>query len=902
MTTKKSRRLTLRDRLSRLTYEQACRHLGTEGRRWVQAGGACSIEIDEQVRLQGGRFRLTLPDAEVVIRLDSGARQRLLITCSACDGRIGCLHTGAALSLILEEKLTLGLSREPDETPPIETMGEGELLRHVLALREERARTERMLLRSSDPKRLWTDYTIASAASGKTYRVALRGTEPGESFCSCPDFRKNTLGTCKHILNALRKLKRRFPAAAFRRPYRRKHISVVVRYAEQTELRLVLPDRPDQLDPAAKRAIAALRDRPIDDPKALVRCLRRLESLGQHVILYPDAEVLLDHRLFQKHMEELVTEVRQDPERHALRTSLLKTALLPFQLDGIAFAVGAGRAVLADDMGLGKTIQGIGVVELLARETGILKVLVICPASLKSQWSAEIARFSGRDAQLVLGSAAERAEQYEGDAFFTICNYEQVLRDILAIERAKWDLIILDEGQRIKNWQAQTSRVIKGLRSPFALVLSGTPLENRLEELYSVIEFIDDRRLGPGFRFFQRHRVVDENGKVLAYKNLTELRRKLSPILLRRTRTMVLKQLPPRTTEILRIPPTDEQIQLHGTHLQVVSTVVNKRFLTEMDLLRLRKALLMCRMSADGTFLVDKQQPGYSSKLQALEGLIDRIEPVPERKCVLFSEWTSMLDRIEPLLQSRNIGFVRLDGKVPQKKRQELVHRFRRAPECRFFITTNAGSTGLNLQVADTVINVDLPWNPAVLEQRIARAHRMGQQRPVHVFLLITEQTIEENLLKTLSVKHQLALAALDASSDVDVVELEGGMDELKRRLEVLLGAQPEAPRDESVRLEAEHQVAARLQRERVASAGGQLITAAFSLLGELLPEQELPSPRASLRIRQALESCLDTNEEGRTTLHLTLPDPGALDQLASILARLAPAEATARAREHTTS
>ena len=187
--------------------------------------------------------------------------------------------------------------------------------------------------------------------------------------------------------------------------------------------------------------------------------------------------------------------------------------MLPYQLEGIAFAAGVGRAILADDMGLGKTIQGVGVAEILAREAGIGRVLVVCPASLKSQWRNEIHRFSDRSVQLVTGSAAERARQYDNDSFFTVCNYEQVLRDILAIERVRWDLIILDEGQRIKNWESKTARVIKGLKSPFALVLSGTPLENRLDELYSVVQFVDDRRLPPAFRFFHRHRVVDENGQ-----------------------------------------------------------------------------------------------------------------------------------------------------------------------------------------------------------------------------------------------------------------------------------------------------------------------------------------------------------------------------------------------------
>src|SRR5208283_2666036 len=209
-----------------------------------------------------------------------------------------------------------------------------------------------------------------------------------------------------------------------------------------------------------------------------------------------------------------------------------------------------------------------------------------------------------------------------------------------------------------------------------------------------------------------------------------------------------------------------------------------------------QKHLLMCRMSANSTFLVDKEAPGYSSKLEELDDLFDRLFSEQHRKVLLFSEWTTMLDLIEPLLEKRGLPFVRLDGSVPQKLRQGLVHEFQSNPGCRLFLTTNAGSTGLNLQAANTVINVDLPWNPAVLEQRIARAHRMGQQQPVQVYVLVTEGTIEEGLLNTLSAKRDLALAALDPDSDVMQVDLTTGVDELRRRLEVLLGAHPEAPVD----------------------------------------------------------------------------------------------------------
>jgi SNF2 family DNA or RNA helicase len=613
--------------------------------------------------------------------------------------------------------------------------------------------------------------------------------------------------------------------------------------------------------------------------------------LGQEAIVYPDAEEFIQQRLFQERMRAQTAAIRCDPYNHPLRKSLLKVALLPYQLDGIAFAAGTGRAVLADDMGLGKTIQGVGVAEYLGREAGVRKVLVVCPASLKSQWRSEIYRFCDRDVQLIGGRTSERLSQYDNSCFFTICNYEQVLRDILAIERVAWDLIILDEGQRIKNWESKTSATIKALRSRFALVLSGTPLENRLDELFSVVQFVDDRRLGPGFRFFNQHRVIDEKGKVLGYKNLTSLRETLKPVLLRRTRESVRLELPPRTTEFVRISPTQEQLDLHRAHMQIVATITRKRFISEMDLLRLQRALLMCRMVADSTYLVDKEPPGHSTKLHRLDELFEQLFEEQDRKVIVFSEWTTMLDLIQPLLKNRKIDFVRLDGSVPQRQRQELVHRFQTSADCRVFLTTNAGSTGLNLQAANTVINVDLPWNPAVLEQRIARAHRMGQSQPVQVYVLVTEQTLEENLLATLSAKKELALAALDPESDTDQVDVASGMQELKSRLEVLLGAAPEASVDETVRqrMEDETRKLAEHQRERVAAAGGELLGAAFKLLGELVNPNATATPPEALvsTVRAGLNACVDNGGDGAPRLTISLPDRGALEGLAQSLAKL---------------
>jgi superfamily II DNA/RNA helicase len=301
--------------------------------------------------------------------------------------------------------------------------------------------------------------------------------------------------------------------------------------------------------------------------------------------------------------------------------------------------------------------------------------------------------------------------------------------------------------------------------------------------------------------------------------------------------------------------------------------------------------------------LVDKQAPGYSSKLDRLDELIGRLGAENGRKVVLFSEWTTMLDLVEPLLTKHGQRFVRLDGSVPQKKRHGLVHEFQHDRRCTFFIATNAGSTGLNLQAANTVVNVDLPWNPAVLEQRIARAHRMGQKRPVQVFLLVTEETIEEGLLGTLASKRELAFAALEPGAEVDEVDLASGVEELEQRLEILLGARPEAPLDVSEQRQVRSEAERLAQRERISVAAGQMFTAAFTLLGELAPATSNPAADAlAARLEASLRDCVETDERGQVRLTLTLPGNGdaqggaqaALAAFASSLARLLPLTASA--------
>jgi len=924
-------RIGIRDRLGQLTYRAACRLMGDEdGEERLRQGSKFEINLAEDVFLGGDTLRVSVndtavrgrPRATVIIKEMTNQPSGLNLSCDQCQ--IRCDHIAATLMMVLEDKMALGLSAPPDPHEPIENLTANELLQRAIADRQQRAAAERMTLKSMNPKTPWTDYTITSRNSGQTYRVSLRGREPGQSYCSCPDFRTNRLGTCKHVLHALGKVKKKFRKPQFEQPYQRTNLSLRVDYAPQdptANIGLIF-NLPHQLDAEAASLLGDYGKRPTENVSEVMRRVRLLEKSGHSVHIYPDAEEFIQASLQQARLQREAAAIRENPAIHPLRQQLLHAELLPYQLDGIAFAIGAGRAILADDMGLGKTIQGIGVAELLARLVDIRRVLVVCPASVKGQWRSEIHRFCDRDCQIVLGSAAERVEQFQNDTFFKICNYEQILRDHATIEAIAWDLIILDEGQRIKNWESKTSQLVKSLRSQFALVLSGTPLENRLEELFTVASFVDASRLGPAYRFFNQHRMVDDRGRVEGYRNLDVLRKTLQPILLRRTRSSVIQELPPRTNEIVRIRPTQEQLLLSDESVSKAARIAAKRYLTEIDLLMIQKHLLMARMACNSTYLCDKEAPGHSSKLERLEELLGQLAEEEDRKIILFSEWTTMLTLIEPILERTGLGFVRLDGKVPVKKRQLLIHAFQNDPDCRVIIMSNAGTTGLNLQAANTVINVDLPWNPAVLEQRIGRAHRMGQTRPVQVFMLVTEDTIEERMLGTLSAKHDLALAALDVDSEVNEVELRSGMEQLKRRLEQLLGEKPPTPVDASAQLEANQQATAQtarhaagqsqhndlapnqaddapgsprtasmsLRQEKVAAAGGEMLGAVFGFLGELVNNApETPEPESTLvnQLRDGLSSCATTDQSGRQQLTVTFPNREALDSLANTLARM---------------
>ena len=452
--------------------------------------------------------------------------------------------------------------------------------------------------------------------------------------------------------------------------------------------------------------------------------------------------------------------------------ALLKTPIYRYQAEGALFAVRAGRALIGDDMGLGKTIQAIAAMEILARHFGVSKVLVICPTSLKYQWQSEMMRFSGRQgeqaARVINGGRAQRQKDYALDDFCKITNYEKLNPDLDLITAWAPDLVIVDEAQRVKNWNTIAARALKRVDSPYAIVLTGTPLENKLEELISIVQFVDQHRLGPTWKLLHEHQVKDEAGRVTGYTGLEKIGQTLAPVMIRRRKSEVLQQLPSRTDQNLLVPMTEMQMLYHQENADVVAKIVQRwrrtRFLSDKDQRRMTCALQNMRMSCNSTYLLD-QETDHGVKADELAALFEDLFAEPDAKAVVFSQWTRTHDILIRRLEARGLGYVSFHGGVPSEKRPALVERFRDDPSCRVFLSTDAGSTGLNLQHASTLVNMDLPWNPAVLEQRIARIHRMGQKRPVRIINFVAKGTIEEGMLSVLAFKRSLSAGILDGAS-----------------------------------------------------------------------------------------------------------------------------------------
>ena len=770
-----------------------------------------------------------------------------------------------------------------------------------IALRREFGQEQKFRLRNIGGQAVFSEFDVTNPESGRTYRVVIRGSNPGENHCSCPDFSVNTLGTCKHIEFTLAKLQRQ-PAnkAAMRAGYQPAFSEVWLRYGAQREVIFRLGGE----CPAALKTLAGRyfnRDGVLKDNGFAIfdTFLKDAHQTGHEVRCYDDAIGFIAQVRDRAALAERVDAAFPDGVHSRAFDRLLKVPLYEYQRAGALFASRAGRCLLADDMGLGKTIQAIAAVEILARTAGVERVLVVTPTSLKHQWKQEIAKFTERSSEVIEGLTLKRETLYRTPTCYKITNYDVIHRDMEMIRQWSPDLIVLDEAQRIKNWKTRAARCVKQLPSQYAIVLTGTPLENRLEELHSIVEFVDRFRLGPSFRFLAEHQAVDEDGRVVGYRNLNAISETLKPILIRRTKAQVLKELPQRLDKHLFVPMTPQQQVHHDENREIVARIVAKwrryKFLSESDQRRLMVALQYMRMSCNSTYLLDPSTD-FGNKVNEFDAQLSELLETPDTKVVVFSQWLRTHELLAARLQKRRHEFVLFHGGVPGPKRKDLIARFKEDERCRVFLSTDAGGVGLNLQAASAVMIMDQPWNPAVLEQRIGRVHRLGQRRPVNVVHFIAKDTIEHAMLGTLQFKRSLFAGVLD-SGDNEVFlggnRLKKFMETVEQATTSIPAAAPveavsvtemEPPETEQATSADEEPVTAPAKPAAIGGVDTAVLTGLISAGRQFLDQlsQSLFAPAGG---DGAASSLIEHDEKtGRSYLKLPVPGPGMLEKLAAIV------------------
>ena len=436
-----------------------------------------------------------------------------------------------------------------------------------------------------------------------------------------------------------------------------------------------------------------------------------------------------------------------------------KNPLFPYQKVGVAFMLKAKNCILGDEPGLGKTIQSITVAE----HNQANKILVLCPASLKENWQEEIKKWTDKRSVIIKGTAKKRQEQWASINNYYIANYELLLRDLDQIKEIKWDFIIADEATRISNPQAKSSKAIKKIKAEARLALTGTPINNKPDDLWNIADYIRPGEFGSFWNFRQRYCITDFWGSITGYKNLNEIRDKIQRIMIRRKKEEVLKDLPPKLYEDifteLNANERSNYIQLKEEMIALINkkTVEATNALTQMIRLKQLTSSLEL-LGGEG-----------SSKLKTLKELLSDII-CNGNKAIVFTQFAIMsriilreLEKYNPLL---------INGEVPTNERQKIVHDFNNKNEHKIMIMTEAGAFGLNLQSANYVVHYDLSWSLSKMIQREDRCHRVGQKKNVTIYTLMARDTIDQYVRSVIYRKQKLSNFLLDTKDEMQYGKL----------------------------------------------------------------------------------------------------------------------------------
>lgn len=555
----------------------------------------------------------------------------------------------------------------------------------------------------------------------------------------------------------------------------------------------------DQIEKGDQRFIALGKDQYVALTRQLKKQLEWLAAGGQFsgkgntLRVHPLAAIGLEQwkdeigefqadAKFNAHIERL----REIESYQPAIPSTLQATLRPYQMDGFNWLArlaewGVG-ACLADDMGLGKTIEALA---LILHRASQGPTLVAAPTSVCANWVFEAQRFAPtlRPVRFGIGDLGRREDVLKalGPFDLAICSYTLLQQEADAIKDVPFATIVLDEAQAIKNAATKRSSAAMSLNGGFRMICTGTPIENRLSELWNLFRFINPGLLGSEERFRDRFVRPIEGGRDPHASHI--LKAIVQPFILRRTKSQVLEDLPPRTEVMRMVELSPEEQALHESlrqralerlegvrgmdkghaHIQVLA-----------ELMRLRRCCCNPRLVMPNCGLT-------GSKLEAFAELVDELLD-NQHKALVFSQFVDHLTLLREHLDERKIRYQYLDGATPAKTRQKRIDAFQNGDGDLFLISLKAGGLGLNLTAADYVIHMDPWWNPAVEDQASDRAHRIGQTRPVTVYRLVTADTIEEKIVQLHHAKRDLADSLLKGTDTAHTLTADELIDLLRNR------------------------------------------------------------------------------------------------------------------------
>jgi superfamily II DNA or RNA helicase len=451
----------------------------------------------------------------------------------------------------------------------------------------------------------------------------------------------------------------------------------------------------------------------------------------------------------------------------------LKAKLRPYQTEGYQWLHFLWEhrlgGILADDMGLGKTLQTITLILRMKAETGAKSrgpVLIVAPTSVSANWDSEIQKFAPSLRHLYLqsgvGSPKEMAKAVK-NCDVVLSTYGLFRHNFDDYQAIEWSALVLDEAQFVKNHQSKSYQCARRLNTPFKLALTGTPLENNLMELWSLLSIVASGLFPSPKRFSDFYvRPIEKEGN---NEVLSQLRRRVRPLMLRRTKEQVAEELPPKMEQTLELELSPDHQRIYDTYLQRERQRV-LGLLGDMDKNRFMifKSITTLRMLSLDARLIDAKKYRHITPTK-LDGFFEQLEPVLSEghRALVFSQFTSFLSLLRDELDQRGATYIYLDGKT--RNRSELLSKFKSSQTPLFLISLKAGGFGLNLTEADYCFLLDPWWNPAVEQQAIDRTHRIGQTKRVNVYRLVSKGTIEEKVMALKERKNKLFRSILDQDS-----------------------------------------------------------------------------------------------------------------------------------------